>query len=225
MIIGCTASECGLPADHTLTNCSMTKIECASNLQACVNHPARLLEDNCRTNYAAKKEHGFVGRDACNSKHAGGDPSCIYDKRTDACFASDGCDCTKEYVDCVKDHGCPVTDEFDSAIAEQCVADGCSAEECGFPVTQTGFCGRVADSCSASYYQCENVITQIAFSKMEPISKCSGCLKNYYICMASRNCMSLEDSLKHRNMCLNEGCSSEECGFTADLGVVRYFMC
>ena len=222
LMIGCTRDECGMPADMPLVNCSFKKMQCAANLQACATKPNRFANDACYQNYASQKDHGRYGRDACNSKYKGGLPGCIYNSKSDSCFESDGCHCTKDYVDCVKTHGCPVTDQFDISIAEECAADGCAPQDCGFPayLYLDGYCGNIADSCSKSYHQCETVRRNVAFEVKADLVQCSGCLKNYFVCMASHNCTSPEDHMRHQSLCLAESCTPEECGFSNILGEV-----
>lgn len=102
---------------------------------------------------------------------------------------------------------------------QECVETGCGCtpEECGLASLS---CNASAEICTTQLLQCDPTVAsptdqapaQPANASWVPaVCTSSLCLGRYFSCMALANCTSLPDTPKHVAMCLNVGCTNEQC--------------
>jgi len=152
--LGCKASECGLP--DTYKNCNSSSTRCHRELMACRDKeaaPMKLSDTHCHQNYQEKHDLGQSGPDVCSVPWAGGIAGCHYNKITDTCSDSESidCQCTKDYIGCLREDGCEASQD---TFQDMCVQDRCSPEQCGLEISPV-FCKRAEQQCNMEYAKCE----------------------------------------------------------------------
>jgi len=172
----------------------------------------------CHQNYQTHLLHGRSGLEVCAVPWAGGVAGCYYNNITDTCSHSEAleCECTKNYISCLREERCEVPQEMFEDI---CVQDRCSAEQCGLEPGPV-FCQRAEMQCSMEYSQCESLRNLDAITSQTGIDVqqgilCGGqCLPEYFRCIDRAGCAATEVVMQHRDLCIRNGCSAEECGFS-----------